>query len=163
MRKSLLFILITMALGMVGCATARPTVTNTSYHEQEHTNTHTHNECVVDSTLIDRLREVIVRNDTVYIHDSVYISKWRDRFIGDTIHDTLYISHTDTIYQPVEVKVPVEIEKQIPPFVRNSCIALWSIIGVAISALIAWAAWGFATGKFSLGGVIRLITKIFLR
>lgn len=151
------FIVILAVFGMVGCATARPTITNTSNHEQEHTNLQSHNERVVDSTLIDKLREVIVRNDTVYIHDSIYIFKWRDRYVGDTIHDTLYIENTDTIYQPVEVKVPVEVEKPIRPFVRNSCIALWAIIGVAILALIIWLVWKFATGKFSWANIIKWI------
>lgn len=155
------FIVILTVFGMVGCATARPTITNTSNHEQEHTNMLSHNERVVDSTLIDRLREVIVRNDTVYIHDSIYIFKWRDRYVGDTIHDTLYIENTDTIYQPVEVKVPVEVEKPIRPFVRNSCIALWAIIGVAILALIIWLVWKFATGKFSWAKIGIKLLSIF--
>ena len=51
------FIVILAVFGMVGCATARPTSTNTSNHEQEHTNLQSHNERVVDSTLIDKLRE----------------------------------------------------------------------------------------------------------
>ena len=146
---------------MVGCATARPTITNTSNHEQEHTNLQSHNERLVDSTLIDRLREVIVRNDTVYIHDSIYIFKWRDRYVGDTIHDTLYIENTDTIYQPVEVEVPVEIEKPIEPFVRNSCIVLWSMITVAILVLIGWVMAKFATGQFSWAKIGIKILSIF--
>lgn len=155
------FIVILAVFGMVGCATARPTITNTSNHEQEHTNLQSHNERLVDSTLIDRLREVIVRNDTVYIHDSIYIFKWRDRYVGDTIHDTLYIENTDTIYRPVEVKVPIEVEKPIRPFVRNSCIALWGIIGVAILALIIWLVWKFATGKFSWAKIGIKLLSIF--
>lgn len=155
------FIVILAVFGMVGCATARPTITNTSNHEQEHTNLQSHNERVVDSTLIDRLREVIVRNDTVYIHDSIYIFKWRDRYVGDTIHDTLYIECTDTIYQPVEVEVPVEVDKPIAPFVRNSCIALWSMIAVAILVLIGWVMAKFATGQFSWAKIGIKLLSIF--
>lgn len=155
------FIVILAVFGMVGCATARPTITNTSKHEQEHTNLQSHNERVVDSTLIDKLREVIVRNDTVYIHDSIYIFKWRDRYVGDTIHDTLYIEHTDTIYQPVRVEVPVEVDKPIAPFVRNSCIVLWSMIAVAILVLIGWVMAKFATGKFSWAKIGIKLLSIF--
>lgn len=147
--KKWLFIFVVF---MIGCATPRPIVdSNTSNHEQEHSTKESHNERVIDSTIIDRLREVIVRNDTVYIHDSIYIAKWRDRNATDTIHDTLYINNTDTIIKRVEV------EKPIAPFVKKSCIALWSIIGVAILALIVWLVWGFATKKFSLIKLIGLI------
>lgn len=161
MKRFQFIIILSILFGMVGCATARPTITNTSNHKQEHTNLQSHNEHVVDSTLIDRLREVIVRNDTVYIHDSIYIFKWRDRYVGDTVHDTLYIENTDTIYQTIEVKVPVEVDKPIAPFVRNSCIALWVIIGVAILALIGWVAWKFATGKFSWAKIGIKLLRIF--
>ena len=111
-----------------------------------------HSETVVDSTLIDRLREVITRNDTVYVKENVYIYKWRDRQVTDTVRDTLYINNTDTI------TIPVEVEKPIAPFVLKSCIALWVIVGVAILALIVWIVWQFATGKFSWVGII---SKIF--
>lgn len=155
------FIVILAVFGMVGCATARPTITNTSNHEQEHTNLQSHNERVVDSTLIDKLREVIVRNDTVYIHDSIYIFKWRDRYVGDTIHDTLYIENTDTIYQPVRVEVPVEVDKPIAPFVRNSCIVLWSMIVVAIFVFIGCLMAKFATGKLSWAKIGIKLLSIF--
>lgn len=155
------FIVILAVFGMVGCATARPTSTNTSNHEQEHTNLQSHNERVIDSTLINKLREVIVRNDTVYIHDSIYIFKWRDRYVGDTIHDTLYIEQTDTIYQPVRVEVPVEVDKPIVPFVRNSCIALWSMIAVAILVLIGWVMAKFATGNLSWAKIGIKLLSIF--
>lgn len=148
MKKCLLIFVVFM----IGCATPRPIVdSNTSNHEQEHTTKESHNERVIDSTLIDRLREVIVRNDTVYIHDSIYIVKWRNRNVTDTIHDTLFINNTDTIIKRVAV------EKPIAPFVQKSCIALWSIIGVAILALIIWLVWGFATGKISWASILAKI------
>lgn len=148
---------------MVGCATARPTISRSSNHNQEHSNSHISKEHVIDSTLIDRLREVIVRNDTVFIHDSIYIFKWRDRQVTDTVHDTLYINNTDTIIDYIEVEKPVYIDKPISPFVRNSCIALWSIIGVAILALIVWIVWNFATGKVSWTGLIAKLFSVFIR
>lgn len=153
--KRLIFI-VTIALVVVGCKTL-PTITNSSSYEREHNNTQSHKESVVDSTFIERLREVIIRNDTVYIHDSIFVYKWRDRQITDSIHDTLYVNKTDTIIKPVEV------EKPIAPFVRNSCIALWSIIGVAILAIVAWIVWKFATGKFSWPGIISKLFSVFSR
>lgn len=149
MRNLLHIVFLFVVLVLVGCASTRPTITNTSLHEQEHTNMQSHSETVVDSTLIDRLREVITRNDTVYVKENVYIYKWRDRQVTDTIRDTLYINNTDTI------TIPVEIEKPIAPFVKKSCIALWSIVGVAFLALIGWIVWKFATGKFSWVNILK--------
>ena len=152
MRNLLHIVFLFVVLVLVGCASTRPTTTNTSSHKQEHTNMQSHSETVVDSTLIDRLREVITRNDTVYVKENVYIYKWRDRQVTDTVRDTLYINNTDTI------TIPVEVEKPIAPFVKKSCIALWVIVGVVILALIGWIVWQFATGKFSWVGII---SKIF--
>lgn len=141
---------------MIGCASSRPIIGESSNHEREQINNKSHVESTTDSTIIDRLREVIMRNDTMYIHDSIYIEKWRERQVKDTIHDTLYINNTDTI----RLTITNEVEKPIAPFVRNSCIALWVMIGVAILALIGWIWFGFATGKISwvkiLGKILRL-------
>lgn len=138
---------------MIGCASSRPIIGESSNHERDHSNTRSHVENTTDSTIIDRLREVIVRNDTVYIHDSIYIEKWREYQVKDTIYDTLYINYTDTIRQTITN----EVEKPIAPFVRNSCITLWVIIGVAILAIVVWIVWGFATGKFSWANIIKWI------
>ena len=152
MKNLLHIVFLFVVLVLVGCATTHPTTTNTSSHEQEHTNMQSHSETVVDSTLIDRLREVVTRNDTVYVKEYEYIYKWRDRQVTDTVRDTLYINNTDTITNTIEV------EKPIAPFVLKSCIALWVILVVAILALIVWIVWQFATGKFSWVGII---SKIF--
>lgn len=142
---------------MIGCASSRPIIGDSSNHERDHSNIRSHVENTTDSTLIDRLREVITRNDTVFIHDSIYIYKLRDRHVTDTVHDTLYINNTDTI----RLTITNEVEKPIAPFVRNSCIALWVIIGVAILALIGWIAWNFATGKFSWAKIGIKLLSIF--
>ena len=142
---------------MIGCASSRPIIGESSNHnhEREHINNQSHVEHTTDSTLIDRLREVITRNDTVFIHDSIYIYKLRDRYVADTIHDTLYINNTDTI----RLTITNEVEKPIAPFVRNSCIALWVIIGVAILALVGWIWFSFATGKISWGKILSWIIR----
>ena len=153
MRK-ILFIVLTM-IAMIGCASSRPIIGESSNHDREHINNQSHVEHTTDSTLIDRMREVITRNDTVIIHDSIYIFKLRDRYVTDTIHDTLYINNTDTI----RLTITNEVEKPIAPFVRNSCIALWVMIGVAILALILWLVWNFATGKFSWASIIKWLLR----
>jgi hypothetical protein len=140
---------------MIGCASSRPIMSESSNHEREHSNNQSHVEHTTDSTLIDRLREVITRNDTVFIHDSIYIYKFRDRQVTDTVHDTLYINNTDTI----RLTITNEVEKPIADFVRNSCIALWVIIGVAILALVGWIWFSFATGKISWGKILSWIIR----
>ena len=150
MRKLLHIVFLFVVLVLVGCASTRPTITNTSSHEQEHTNMQSHSETVIDSTLIDRLREVITINDTVYVKENVYIYKWRDRLVTDTLIDTLYINNTDTITNTIEV------EKPIAPFVLKSCIALWVILGVVILAVICWIVWNFATGNFSWVNILKI-------
>lgn len=140
---------------MIGCASSRPIIGESSNHEREQSNNKTHVEHITDSTLIDRLREVITRNDTVFIRDSIYIYKWHDRYKTDSIHDTLYINNTDTI----RLTITNEVEKPIAPFVRNSCIALWVIIGVAILALVGWIWFSFATGKISWGKILSWIIR----
>lgn len=140
---------------MIGCASSRPIIGESYNHEREQSNNKSHVEHTTDSTLIDRMREVITRNDTVIIHDSIYIFKLRDRYVTDTIHDTLYINNTDTI----RLTITNEVEKPIAPFVRNSCIALWVMIGVAILALILWLVWNFATGKFSWASIIKWLLR----
>ena len=140
---------------MIGCASSRPIMSESSNHEREQSTNQSHVEHTTDSTLIDRLREVITRNDTVFIHDSIYIYKLRDRYVADTIHDTLYINNTDTI----RLTITNEVEKPIAPFVRNSCIALWVIIGVAILALVGWIWFSFATGKISWGKILSWIIR----
>lgn len=147
--------MILLLITMIGCASSRPIMNESSTHEREQSNNKTHVEHTTDSTLIDRLREVITRNDTVFIHDSIYIYKLRDRQITDTVHDTLYINNTDTI----RLTITNEVEKPIAPFVRNSCIALWVIIGVAILALVGWVWFSFATGKISWGKVLSWIIR----
>lgn len=140
---------------MIGCASSRPIIGESSNHEREQSTNQSHVEHTIDSALIDRLREVITRNDTVFIRDSIYIYKLRYLHVTDTVHDTLYINNTDTI----RLTITNEVEKPIAPFVRNSCIALWVIIGVAVLALVGWIWFSFATGKISWGKVLSWIIR----
>lgn len=53
-----------------------------------------------DSIYIDRWHTLILRGDTVFKTDSIYVEKLRDI----EVHDTITVTHTDTI----SVAVPVE-------------------------------------------------------
>lgn len=132
---------------MVGCKTMQPTVGTTIRNDSISVRT----EYVHDTTFIEKLREVIKTPDTIYIHDSIVIYKFRDRVKTDT----LVRYHSDT----TQIVNTEYIDKPIAPFVRNSCIALWVIIGVVILALVGWTWFSFATGKISWGKILSWIIK----
>lgn len=95
------------------------------------------------------------RQDSIYIykHDSVFVDRWQK---GDTVfvtktnyqtvykdrlqwqHDSVYINLTDTIYNTVTV------EKKGSMFLRNSGIALWVLIALAVIAAIVGIVLKFA-------------------
>lgn len=152
MRKFLFFILFLLnVVLMVGCVTQQP-ITNTSSRNDSVV---IRTEYIHDTTLVERIREIYNAPDTLYIHDSTIIYKYRDK----VKIDTLYRYHTDTTVI-VQEKL---VEKPIAPFVKNSCIALWCILGVAILALVGWTIWKFATGKFTTAGLLGAIAKWFIR
>ena len=63
---------------------------------------------------------------TEYVHDSIFTDRWHNK----QVHDSIYIQNTDTIYKTVE------IIKQGSKFLRNSGVALWIIIALAIAAAV---------------------------
>lgn len=111
-------------LAMVGCKPVANLPTPAPSHNRDSVRV----EYRHDSVYIDRWHTRYVQGDTVFIHDSV----WRDRF--QKIHDTLRISRTDTIYQPVEVPVIQEVDHS--PFLRNSGIALWVILAILFLSFV---------------------------
>ena len=86
------------------------------------------------------------RVDTIYLHDSVFVSErqrgdtvyltrteWRDRWRTRVVHDT--VRHTEYVDRVVE-KPP---ERYVPPFYKRCTIALWAIIAAAIAyVLLRW-------------------------
>ena len=88
-----------------------------------------------------------VSSDTVYLHDSVYVSErqrgdtvyltrveWRDRWRTRVERDTVM----DVRVEKEVVELPPE--RYIPPFYKRCTIALWAIIALAIGcvALTRW-------------------------
>ena len=68
----------------------------------------------------DTLIQTKIVKDSVYLKDSTHVSEkgdtvkiehWRTEFVKKEVHDTIYISKTDTIPQPypVEKEVPAEL------------------------------------------------------
>ena len=96
---------------------------------------------VVETVRADTLRLSRNIRDSVWLHDSIYIrdkgdtmwiERWHTRWRDRTVHDTTYVSKTDSVPvpYPVEVKVPREL-------------SWWQRLrmhagGVAISLLAIW-------------------------
>ena len=75
---------------------------------------------VVETVRADTLRLSHNIRDSVWLHDSIYIrdkgdtmwiERWHTRWRDRTVHDTTYVSKTDSVPvpYPVEVKVPREL------------------------------------------------------
>ena len=75
---------------------------------------------VVETVRADTLRLSHNIRDSVWLHDSIYIrdkgdtmfiERWHTRWRDRTVHDTAYVSKTDSVPvpYPVEVKVPREL------------------------------------------------------
>ena len=88
---------------------------------------------------------VIQKQDTIYIHDSIVIYQYRDRWRTDT----LYCNRTDTT-TIINTEI---VEKPIPKFIRNSAISLWIVIALAI----VWVIIKIAKGKIP---IINLLSKL---
>lgn len=116
-------ILILVAFLVVSCKTL-PTPTPTNSHDSSHDSIRT--EYIHDSITVERLRTIIIKGDTVYIHDSIFKEKYKNVYI----HDSIDNSRIDTIYQTVQVEKPYK------QFLVNSGIALWVLVVLFIIAVI---------------------------
>ena len=100
----------------------------------------------VPQTHTDTLIVTKVQHDSIYINDStvitekgdtVTIEKWHTKYVEKQIHDTTYVSKTDTIPKPypVEKEMPAELTwwQQTRLYIAN--ILLWALL---IFAFIKW-------------------------
>jgi hypothetical protein len=90
---------VALCLMLIGCKTVKHTVEVPVYI---HDTTQTVKE-VHDSTYNDRWHTIYQKDDTIYMHDSIYVTHWKIK--------------TDTIYSSTEIPIPitntetVEVEK----------------------------------------------------
>ena len=100
----------------------------------------------VPQTHTDTLIVTKVQHDSIYINDStvitekgdtVTIEKWHTKYVEKQIHDTTYVSKTDTIPQPypVEKEVPAELTWWQQTRLHIANILLWALL---IFAFIKW-------------------------
>ena len=95
----------------------------------------------------DTLIQTKVQHDSIYINDStvitekgdtVKIEKWHTKYVEKQVHDTLYISKTDTVPQPYPVikEVPAELSWWQQTRLHIANILLWALLIVGIVWII---------------------------
>lgn len=113
-------IIAAIVLSLTGCKCPCSVIPSGGTHDHDSTRI----EYVHDSISVDRWHTILQKGDTVFIHDSIYYYKWRNK------HDSIYINNTDTIYQTVT------IESKGSAFLRGSGIALWCLLGALVLGAI---------------------------
>ena len=97
----------------------------------------------VPQTHTDTLIVTKVQHDSIYINDStvitekgdtVTIEKWHTKYVEKQIHDTTYVSKTDTIPQPypVEKEMPAELTWWQQTRLHIANILLWALLIVGV-------------------------------
>ena len=97
----------------------------------------------VPQTHTDTLIVTKVQHDSIYINDStvitekgdtVTIEKWHTKYVEKQVHDTTYVSKTDTIPKPypVEKEVPAELTWWQQTRLHIANILLWALLVVGV-------------------------------
>ena len=97
----------------------------------------------VPQTHTDTLIVTKVQHDSIYINDStvitekgdtVTIEKWHTKYVEKQVHDTTYVSKTDTIPvpYPVEKDVPAELTWWQQTRLHIANILLWALLVVGV-------------------------------
>lgn len=121
MKKICTYIVIAIIVCLASCRVHYQLPISSSDNRRDSERT----EYIHDSIYIDRVRMIYIGGDTVYIRDSVNTIRTQKQ----TIHDSIYINLTDTIYQPTEASNSNTLSRG-TVFLRNSGIALWVILSI---------------------------------
>ena len=87
-----------------------------------------------DSIYLDRWHDRWVMGDTVYMRDSVVHYRWHTKTDTVALHDSVYISKSDT--------TTVEVKKPLSGFVKGQIVGFWVLL-VGVLLAVAW--WLFKT------------------
>lgn len=91
----------------------------------------------------DTLIQTNIQRDSIYVHDSISVTqkgdtisidRWHTKYIEKQVHDTTYISKTDTIPlpYPVEKEVPAELTWWQQTRLHIADIVLWMLLLLAV-------------------------------
>ena len=88
----------------------------------------------------DTLIQTKVQKDSIYVHDSVTVSqkgdtvrieKWHTKYVSKEVHDTTYISKTDSVPVPYEVVKEVHRKRSTVDWVLT-IMGMLSILGIIV-------------------------------
>jgi hypothetical protein len=100
----------------------------------------------VETVRTDTVRLNHTAHDSIYLHDSTYVfekgdtyyvERWHTKFKLKEIHDTAYISKTDS------VAVPYPVEKKVPVWEQVKMMSVGfvgAVILAVVSAVLIWIA-----------------------
>ena len=131
LRFAVALILLVAVLLLAACKSTRHTATHdTIYVNSERVEYQWRH----DSIYLDRWHDRWVMGDTVYLRDSVVHYRWHTKTDTVALHDSVYISKSDT--------TKVEVKKPLSAFVKGQIAGFWVLLmGVLLS--VAW--WVFKT------------------
>lgn len=127
MKKTIFILLLTILLA--GCKTKTMVITVPEFR--------------TDTCFITK-----EQRDSIWLHDSIYVSekqkgdtiylwqeRWHTKYIEKNVHDTTYISKTDSV--PVPYPVPEYVEKQL---------SWWQVTRITVGtlamiAMLVWCVW----------------------
>jgi hypothetical protein len=97
----------------------------------------------------DTLIQTNHQHDSIYVHDSIMISKqgdtvrierWHTKYVEREVHDTTYISKTDSIPKPYPViqEVPADLTWWQQTRIHLANIVLWLLLIVGVVCGAKW-------------------------
>ena len=96
----------------------------------------------------DTLIQTKIVKDSVYLKDSTHVSEkgdtvriehWRTQFVKTEVHDTLYISKTDSVPAPYPVEVIKKVQAELTMWERLKMKAGGIAILLCIFAFLFWS------------------------
>lgn len=131
LRFAIALILLVAVLLLSACKSTRHTAT----HDTIYVNTErVEYQWKHDSIYLDRWHDRWVMGDTVYLRDSVVHYRWHTKRDTVALHDSVYISKSDT--------TTVEVKKPLSAFVKGQIAGFWVLL-VGVLLAVAW--WVFKT------------------
>ena len=121
-------IFVFLLLCLASCGVQQQLPTNTCQQQRDSVRT----EYVHDSVYVERERLIRVQGDTVYMRDTVTVTRTQKV----RVHDSIYIHVADTIYQ-IPTTAPADKQSECDnPFIHRSGVALWVILSLLLLSVI---------------------------
>jgi hypothetical protein len=131
LRFAVALILLVAVLLLAACKSTRHMAT----HDTIYVNTErVEYQWRHDSIYLDRWHDRWVIGDTVYMRDSVVHYRWHTKIDTLALHDSVYISKSDT--------TTVQVKKPLTAFVKGQIAGFWVLL-VGVLLAVAW--WLFKT------------------